>query len=159
MTQEEYKEFNDFQRRHFAFISDMLWKKHTSEDPHYEYGFDFTYSASTMCFQIEVMSHIKRMYEYGYRDAEQYWKDTEMLDKLENVERKVNEIDEMFNDTDEPVTLKASLKKVKHIDLKEWEKIFNKEAIKERYLDELKPNVSLNKEEYTDDFFKRLLEM
>lgn len=164
MTQEEYKEFDVFQKKHYSFIEDTLWKKHTSENPDYEYHFDFTYSASTMDFQNEVMSHIKRMYEYGYTDAEQYWKDVEMLDKYENIEKKVKEIYEMFNDTDKPVAIKANLKKVKHINLDEWNRMFNEESSKKRVLNELN-NEILNKgintqdnEEFTDEFFKRLLE-
>lgn len=139
MTQEEFKKFDEFQKKHFAYINGKLYDEMVAEDPNWD---AYSYTGSLMQLQSETLYHIKRMYEFGYISAEQYWSELEKTRKIEN---KIDEINSMFPDS-QPTKMKESLKKMIQDSLAdangfddfviEWEEIFNEEYTKKRIEEE-----------------------
>lgn len=105
MTKEEFHKFDEFQKKHFAYINSKLFDEMVAEDPNWA---DYSYSGSLMQLQRDTLYHIKRMYEFGYISAEQYWSE---LEKTRKIEDKIDEINSMFPDS-QPTKMKESLKKM-----------------------------------------------
>ena len=128
MTKEEFKKFDEFQKKHFAYINGKLFDEMVSEDPNWD---AYSYTGSLMQLQRDTLYHIKRMYEFGYTSAEQYWSE---LEKTRKIEDKIDEINSMFPDS-KPTKMKESLKKMIQDSLAnangfddfvmEWEEIAN----------------------------------
>lgn len=105
MTQEEFKKFDEFQKKHFAYINEKLYDEMVAEDPNWE---DYSYTESLFQLQRATLYHIKRMYEFGYISAEQYWSE---IEKTRKIEDKIDEINSMFPNS-QPTKMKESLKKM-----------------------------------------------
>lgn len=84
-------------------IEDKIIKKYEKEDPDWA---AFSFLGCSMGLDVDVLKHIKRMYDFGYTSAEQYWSEFE---KKMNIEDKMKTINSMFPNTT-PSELKGNLK-------------------------------------------------
>ena len=91
MTQEEYKKFDEFQKKHFAYINEKLVEALNNEDP--DWGSCGDWLENMMYLRNETLKHIKQMYDFGYTNAEQYWNE---VAKSNKIKKKLEDIDSMF---------------------------------------------------------------
>lgn len=90
MTQEEFKKFDEFQKKHYAYIEDKLIKLEEEKDPDW---LEFGFLGAVMGLELDILTHIKRMYDFGYTSAEKYWSEFEKKNRLEE---RLESINEMF---------------------------------------------------------------